>query len=178
MRGERWKLVPGFELAYQVSDRGRIRRLRRTVVMKNGRIRTFHERVMIVGQQPSQQYRLVTLTHAENKLCIRLGALILLAFCGPTPEGQEVRHLDGDSKNDRLDNLAYGTPAQNTLDKHRHGTVLKGFEHPRCKISTEQREEIRAIVAVRGDKALLRYAESSDIHLSTLYRIRSGRSFA
>jgi hypothetical protein len=47
--------------------------------------------------------------------------LVAEAFLGVCPVGLEVRHLDGDSGNPRLGNLAYGTHSENTLDQVRHG---------------------------------------------------------
>jgi hypothetical protein len=48
--------------------------------------------------------------------------MVLAAHAGPRPDGQEVRHLDGDPLNNWLANLAYGTPSENSADKVRHGT--------------------------------------------------------
>lgn len=60
-----------------------------------------------------------------------LQRLVLEVFIGPCPEGMEARHLDGDIKNNRLDNLKWGTRKQNAKDKVRHGRGLKG--KPRLK---------------------------------------------
>ena len=49
--------------------------------------------------------------------------LVARAFLGPCPEGQQVRHWDGNPRNNRLDNLLYGTPKENCEDRdERHGT--------------------------------------------------------
>lgn len=58
---------------------------------------------------------------------LRLGAhyvhhLVAEAFIGPRPAGLEIRHLDGDSRNNAAANLRYGTHSENELDKVRHGT--------------------------------------------------------
>jgi len=50
--------------------------------------------------------------------------LVLAAFVGPCPDGMEVRHIDGDSSNNVLENIAYGTHSENELDKIRHGTHI------------------------------------------------------
>lgn len=49
-------------------------------------------------------------------------ALVASAFIGPRPDGQEVRHLDGDRLNPNVANLAYGTRSQNRIDCVQHGT--------------------------------------------------------
>lgn len=47
--------------------------------------------------------------------------LILRAFVGEPEEGQEVRHLNGDSHDNRPENLAWGTKAENMADRIAHG---------------------------------------------------------
>jgi hypothetical protein len=47
--------------------------------------------------------------------------LVLEAFVGACPTGQQARHLDGNADNPRLDNLAWGTARENMEDRFRHG---------------------------------------------------------
>ena len=51
--------------------------------------------------------------------------LVLLTFAGPPGAGQEVRHLNGDPKDNRLENLAYGTRTENILDVFRQGKAWR-----------------------------------------------------
>jgi len=54
---------------------------------------------------------------------------VLLAFDGPppTPQHRDVRHLDGNKSNNRLDNLLWGTRSENMLDvlEHKKRTAKK-----------------------------------------------------
>jgi hypothetical protein len=56
--------------------------------------------------------------------------LVLEAFVGPCPPGLECRHLDGNPANNRVENLHWGTHAENMADMVRHGRAAKGQEHP------------------------------------------------
>lgn len=47
--------------------------------------------------------------------------LVALAYLGPCPEGQEVRHLNGCPADNRVENLAYGTHLENMADMRAHG---------------------------------------------------------
>lgn len=49
-------------------------------------------------------------------------SLVARAFLGECPEGYEVRHLDGNSKNNSIQNLKYGTRSENRQDSVKHGT--------------------------------------------------------
>lgn len=48
--------------------------------------------------------------------------LVAESFIGPKPEGLEVRHLNGNPEDNRVENLAYGTRSENVLDSVKHGT--------------------------------------------------------
>jgi HNH endonuclease len=73
----------------------------------------------------------------------RVHRLILEAFVGPRPPGMECRHLDGDHGNNRLSNICWGTPADNTADKIRHGRVLRGEANPRARFTEDDIRDIR-----------------------------------
>jgi hypothetical protein len=53
--------------------------------------------------------------------------LVLEAFVGPRPPGMECRHFpDRNPANNRLENLSWGTRAENAQDRIRHGTHGRG----------------------------------------------------
>ena len=54
--------------------------------------------------------------------------LVLSTFVGPRPDGMEVRHLDGNSLNNSLENLAWGTHKENTQDAFVHGSFPNLFK--------------------------------------------------
>lgn len=74
--------------------------------------------------------------------------VVLEAFIGPCPAGQECRHLDGNPANDRLDNLTWGTRKENAEDRAKHGTKLLGEHHPNSKLTESQVLEIRKLSSV------------------------------
>lgn len=73
--------------------------------------------------------------------------LILEAFRGPCPEGMEAAHDNGNPADNRLDNLAWKTPAENQRDRVRHGTHSRGERNRRAKLSNER------VAALRKDFA-------------------------
>lgn len=116
---ERWLPVPGYEGHYEVSDLGRIRTVKRG-----------QSRVLSPHRHPNG-YRQLSLTRSGIREGWTVHRVVMTAFVGPPPCGQEVRHLDGDPGNNRLSNLAYGTRAENMRDAVRHGTK-RGREEPEC----------------------------------------------
>src|ERR1019366_7497597 len=73
----------------------------------------------------------------------RVHCLVMELFVGPCPEGQQVRHLDGDPANNMLWNLAYGTSKQNHADRARHGTDASGERNGRSKLTRSDAKQIR-----------------------------------
>lgn len=109
---EQWRSVVGYEGLYQVSSEGRVRGVRRKGC-HGGTLRPARDR----------HGRLVVSLWRENRgKTHRVSQLVCAAFVGPPAGAVEVRHLDGNPANNRVENLAYGTHSANTLDSVRHGT--------------------------------------------------------
>lgn len=66
----------------------------------------------------------------------RIHRLVCLTFIGE-PNGLVVRHLNGNSKDNRLENLAYGTQSDNEQDSIKHGTHYRN-----TKFTIEQVRQI------------------------------------
>lgn len=52
--------------------------------------------------------------------------LVLTAFVGPRPDGQEARHGVAGNRDDSVSNLCWGTRKENTRDQYEHGTRARG----------------------------------------------------
>lgn len=81
----------------------------------------------------------------DTKQCTRtVHALIMLTFCGPRPNGMQVRHLNGIRSDSRLANLRYGTSKENQEDKIGHGTQISGEQVHSAKLTAAIVRDIRA----------------------------------
>jgi len=110
-----WRDIPGYEGFYQVSNAGQVRSLDRTVSRNNGVPLPLKGKELQLGT--SRGYLHVRLL---GRTC-KVHQLILRTFVGPRPDGMDVRHLNGDKRDNRLENLTYGTRSENCLDITRHG---------------------------------------------------------
>jgi hypothetical protein len=72
--------------------------------------------------------------------------LILEAFRGPRPERMVCRHLNGNPRDNRLENLCWGSCRENEADKLRHGTRAWGARCGRSTLTEAQVSAIRAAV--------------------------------
>lgn len=117
---QRWMAIPGWEGWYEVSDQGSVRSVDRVLVGPSGRRRRFTGRVLRTFTSAWGYPELKLMRHGQRSNCT-VHQLVLLAFVGPRPEGLVTRHLNGDPADNRLTNLAYGTPTENMHDRTRHG---------------------------------------------------------
>jgi len=143
---EKWKVIADYP-NYEVSDRGQVRSLTRPAYCGNGRMR------LVVGKirkmVTSAGYLRVTLCKDGGQRSFTVHRLVLDAFRGPKPNPRmECRHLDGDSLNNRLSNLVWGTCKENMADKKRHGTSRAvGETNPGAKLTEKQVLRIRKLYA-------------------------------
>ncbi len=95
---------------------------------------------------PIRDYWCVSICYNRHNRCIRVHRLILLAFLGPAPtDRHECRHLNGDKLDNRIENLQWGTRAENEHDKIGHGTVRIGVNHPMSKLTDAKVRELRRL---------------------------------
>jgi hypothetical protein len=134
--------VPGYEGLYRVSDHGRVMSLPRTTT-KGGLLKPGPGRYLTVALHRNDRGR----TFGIHKV-------VLLSFVGPCPPGLLIRHLDGNSHNNRLSNLCYGTNAENGQDQMRHGTFARGSRQGLAKLTEADIPLIRSRYAA-GDRQLI-----------------------
>lgn len=100
--------------------------------------------------------------------------LILEAFVGPCPPGQECRHLNGDGSDNRWpENLAWGSRAENESDRVRHGTHPIGSKNPMSKLTEDDIREIRIRLAKKEQGTSI--AESFGVTKQEIYQIKHGK---
>lgn len=71
--------------------------------------------------------------------------LVLETFVGPCPTGMECRHLDGNPRNNVLDNLKWGTKKENSEDSRKHGAMAYGQRVGTAKLCAQDVLEIRQL---------------------------------
>jgi len=104
---ETWKLVPGYDGKYEVSDQGQIRSYQRRP----------EGRILRPGRMPGGH--LSVALGRKNSQCVH--KLVLLAFVGAAPDRHECLHINGDPADNRLSNLRWGTRSENMKDAYAHG---------------------------------------------------------
>lgn len=122
---EEWRKLPGWE-RYEVSSLGKLRR--------NGKV--------LKGYEDGDGYLATNLSDRGRRRYLRFHVAVLETFVGPRGGYHGCRHLDGNPKNNRLDNLVWGSAQDNSNDQISHGTRRRG-EKQASKLTKEDVLEMR-----------------------------------
>ncbi len=111
-----WRPVVGHEDSHEVSSGGMVRSVKRTIYFSDGRVRVFPQK-MICGSFGSHGYRGVSIGKNRKQVTTLVHRIVADAFIGPA-NGMQVDHIDFNKKNNRVSNLRYLSPDQNS--RHRN----------------------------------------------------------
>lgn len=116
-----WRPIKGFGDRYEVSDDGRVRSIARVVTCRNGVPKTFKQQELSRSMVQGTYWKVVLYGDDLKRHNRNVHVLVCEAFHGDRPEGQQVRHLNGISTDNRAENLAWGTQSENMIDRVLHG---------------------------------------------------------
>lgn len=137
---EVWRPVVGWESTYEVSNHGRVRSVARQVTCNLG-MRNVSPRILI---QSGERYLKVTLNDGGSCVATpNVHRLVADAFL--IGSGECVRHLNGNSKNNSVSNLAWGSNCENEADKITHGRKIEGVKHYKARLGMQEVAKARQL---------------------------------
>lgn len=178
MSEEEWRPVVSWEGVYQVSSQGQVRRVAGYPTFQ-GRPRR-HSRTGLMTGQPVERVLKPMLKDGRPTVCLVQGmgtekwisvhTLVAEAFLGARPEGQTVKHLNGDKADNRVENLEWAT-----LRRQRQHALENGLQGPYSfrRLTDEQALEIYTDQQTSGREFARRY----NVSPVTVSSIRKGRSY-
>lgn len=127
-------------------------------------------------------------SNSGKKQTIRVHRVVLETHVGPCPDGLECRHINGDSLDDRSENLAWGTHSENAQDGMRHGTWKGAFRpgepnpHTRGERNASARLKPSDIPEIRRRRASgetqMSLARSYGVSHAAIQKILNGKSWS
>lgn len=121
---ERWRNISDYPL-YRISSTGRVKN------RVSGRI--------LKPSIDRHGYLQVVLCENGSRHTDRIHRLVAEAFINGYETGLQVNHIDGNKRNNLVDNLEWVTPSENTIHAYAHGLAHKSY------LAGKQRKRIRAI---------------------------------
>lgn len=150
---EEWREVPGYEGFYEVSNTGRVRSLDRiTHQIRNGKVlprkRKGKMLSLVVYSTGYENVRLCGADRVQTTLGVH--RVVAQSFI-PNPDNKRfVNHIDGNPRNNRLDNLEWTTPLENTRHAISIGLVNnKGISNPAAKYPEHKIAFAKALAGLR-----------------------------
>lgn len=131
---ENWKKIPGYE-DYSVSNLGRVRRDTYSKASEPGRI--------LKPAENHAGYLRHILSKSGKVKQMFLHRLVALAFLPNQGEKSQVNHIDGNKKNNNLENLEWVTFSENIKHSVSNDLIKKGEKHSQSKLTEIEVLEIR-----------------------------------
>jgi hypothetical protein len=129
---EKWKPIRGFHGWYEVSNLGRVRSPEgRVTSSKQSQRRVWRERILKqkarIRPGGYERYDLyVSLRRNGKSQNYLVSRFVAKAFCPGYRKGLTANHIDGDSTNNRADNLEWATYEEN-VHHYINGGFVKGY---------------------------------------------------
>ena len=137
MENEIWKDVVGYEGLYQVSNLGKLKSLKKTIIKSKGGKFSYPEKIM--KTKFDKNYERVGLSKNGVKKYFLVHRIVAIAFLNNLNNKKTVNHINGVKSDNRVQNLEWNTLSENI--KHAFDTKLKipimGEKHYSTKISDE-----------------------------------------
>jgi hypothetical protein len=182
---EIWKSVAGFEGVAEVSSLGRVRTLDRRVQLpptlrRDGKPTTRIQFGRVLTPERSRNgYLRVKLQVGGrgSRVNLFVHRAVCEAFHGPRPSSASVcRHLNDQQDDNRAENLAWGSVAENRADAVRNGRVARGRGVNTAKLTEDDVVNIRRRVAAGEPCASV--MRDFDVAHSTLWHAAHGKTWS
>lgn len=174
MPKEIWKPIPLWEGYYSVSNLGNVRSEKRIVTDSRTKSSYIIQEKLLkkYSDNSGKGYYRVSLSKNSKIKYVQIHRLVAWAFIGIQDKTMEVRHLDGNCKNNNVNNLAYGNRSQNIRDAINHGTFPLLEKRPSSKLTKEQ------VLWIANSKNSMKTLSSQfKVSLGTIRDIKTGKTW-
>lgn len=142
---EVWRAVPGFDGKYEVSSLGRVRSVDRRVHSRGGY--QFRPGVVLSQMTDTYGYLQVPMHLPPRRWTMKVHRCVALAFI-PNPNGKpQINHIDGDKRNNRVENLEWVTAKEHGLHSAKMKLRPMGNNNGSAKLTESDVPDIRRLLA-------------------------------
>ena len=171
---EAWRVIPGSDGYYSVSDLGRVRSEPIQVTRvgrQRGRVLTAYP-----DTKGYPQFRMCVPGKAPRTM--KVHRAVALAFLGPRPTECQINHRSGDKTDNRVSNLEYVTCRANVRHAWDHG--LRRAEQTRgerCGTAKLNEDAVRHMRRLRGQRTLAELAQEFGVSTTSVSSVLNRRTW-
>lgn len=151
---EKWTSAKNFEIYYEVSDLGRVRRLPRK--SRNSRnphtFKSYDYKILSLNSKNTDRYITCKLTINGITRSVQLHRLVLESFIPMSKTRNIVNHLDGNKHNNKLENLEWVTAKENVNHTIKNGRAKYSFGENSGKTVLSNRDVIKIKFLLKNKK--------------------------
>jgi hypothetical protein len=138
-QNEIWKQIPNYEGLYDVSNLGRVRSY------QNFGFALKDNPKMMKQTKNKYGYVGLTLCKKGKREQVEVHRIVARAFLPHSGCGMQIDHINGVKTDNRVENLEWVTPKENTLRSVANGLKPTGERHWKSKLTQKQVKEIRTL---------------------------------
>ncbi len=167
-RDEIWKTIKNYEGWYEVSNKGRIKQIKKRAGTPIGKI-------LKLGN--CFGYNRVELNKNANAQKFRVGRLAAFAFIGFPNKNQQINHKNGIKNDDRIENLEWVTPSENTLHSRRILGHCRGELNGLSKLTKIEVIEIKKLLK-KNNITQVKISKIFNVTPQAIYQIKKGANWS
>lgn len=115
MKNEIWKSITNYNGYYEVSNKGRIKSLNRTIFHPRGNL-NLKESILKYSKNKNGYHQVVLQKNGDKK-SFKIHRLVAIEFVNNPNNLEEVNHKDNDKSNNQDDNIEWTTTRENTCHR-------------------------------------------------------------
>jgi hypothetical protein len=138
----------------------------------------FNRRKKLTPVTSGNGYKYVNICHLGKPKPMHIHRLVAMQYLPSQPSPKhEIRHLDGNPLNNNVDNLMWGTKAENVNDKIRHGRSTRGERHGMSRLTKGQVLRIKLLKGMVEHGYWTKLADALGVHRVTIYHVLYGQTW-
>jgi hypothetical protein len=155
---EVWKDIVGYEGSYQISNKGRVKSLKRIIYRSDG-VKQSYGGLLKTQYKSKRGYMISSLCKNGKSQKSKIHRLIAIHFI-PNPDNKpKINHIDGNKLNNNLDNLEWCTDMENSQHAWKTGLIdNKGSKNGMSKLTKSE------VLNIRNLKGKITYREIAEKH--------------
>lgn len=159
---EEWRPVVGYEGYLEVSISGKIRTLKRTYTGRNGSVKTVKPKILSV-QADGKGYLRCRTSIDKRKVTIKVHRAVAQAFLDNPDNKPQVDHIDGNKKNNTVENLRWATNKENYDFSVKNGLRENSFKAlSECRETEKWKQKARETCKRNFSKQVNCYTRSGE----------------